>query len=187
MDRLINAILRISREGRRQLSAERIDMEQMFDRIGRSVAHQLAEKDGSFRIEAPLPPVRSDRLALEQVFGNLIDNAVKYLDPARPGRIVVRGRRERHRVIYEVADNGRGIAKTDFDRVFELFRRSGAQDRPGEGIGLAHVRALLRRIGGTISCESELGAGSTFQVTLPVTPAFQEPRKPGIQEREMAS
>jgi signal transduction histidine kinase len=54
------------------------------------------------------------------------------------------------------------------ERVFELFRRAGNQNRPGEGIGLAHVRALVRRLGGTIECRSTLGEGSTFSVRLPV-------------------
>ena len=61
----------------------------------------------------------------------------------------------------------RGIDAKDRGRVFELFRRSGRQDRPGEGIGLAHVRALVRRMGGLISLDSTLGEGSTFKVTLP--------------------
>ncbi len=67
----------------------------------------------------------------------------------------------------EFADNGRGIAAQDHDRVFELFRRSGAQDKAGEGIGLAYVRSALRNIGGDITLTSELGKGTTFIVTLP--------------------
>lgn len=59
-----------------------------------------------------------------------------------------------------------GIEARDAERVFELFRRSGVQARPGEGIGLAHVRALLRRLGGTIALTSQPGQGSTFTVTL---------------------
>ena len=66
-----------------------------------------------------------------------------------------------------MADNGRGIAARDHARVFELFRRSGAQDRPGEGIGLAHVKALVRSLGGRIEVTSDLGVGTTFNVTLP--------------------
>jgi signal transduction histidine kinase len=71
------------------------------------------------------------------------------------------------RVGFEIGDNGRGVAKEDHQRIFDLFRRSGAQDRPGEGIGLAHVRALVRRLGGDITLESELGVGTTFRVSLP--------------------
>ena len=76
-------------------------------------------------------------------------------------------------VEYRVRDNGRGIAAGDLARVFELFRRAGTQDQPGEGIGLAHVRALVRRMGGTIRCESTPDVGSTFVVTLPEKPAEQ--------------
>jgi signal transduction histidine kinase len=70
-------------------------------------------------------------------------------------------------VVIEVIDNGRGIDPKDHQRIFDLFRRAGTQDRPGQGIGLAHVRALVRRLGGTMSVSSELGNGSTFAVTLP--------------------
>ena len=72
-------------------------------------------------------------------------------------------------MVYDVRENGRGIAAQDHQRVFELFRRAGTQDRPGQGIGLAHVRALVRRLGGTMSVASELHNGSTFTITLPAT------------------
>jgi signal transduction histidine kinase len=167
MDGLINAILKLSREGVRVLNPTRIDMLKLLEAASDSVRHQLAERGGEIEVITPMPSLVSDRLALEQVFGNLLDNAVKYLDPRRPGRIVVRGRETRAGVEYEIADNGRGIAPADHARVFELFRRSGAQDRPGEGIGLSHVRALVRRLGGEITLESELGQGATFRVRLP--------------------
>ena len=68
-----------------------------------------------------------------------------------------------------MTDNGRGIEEKDHQRIFDLFRRAGVQDRPGQGIGLAHVRALVRRLGGTLSVSSEPGEGSTFTVMLPTT------------------
>ncbi len=68
---------------------------------------------------------------------------------------------------FDIADNGRGIAARDHERVFELFRRAGDQTVPGEGIGLAHVRSLVRRIGGSIDCESALDEGTTFIIRLP--------------------
>ena len=64
-------------------------------------------------------------------------------------------------------DNGRGIEVKDQARVFELFRRVGAQDRPGDGIGLAHVKSLVRALGGSIAVSSEPGKGTTFSVELP--------------------
>ena len=141
-------------------------MRQLLESQRQVLAHQLGERGAELVIEA-LPDLVSDRLAVEQVFGNLIENAIKYLAPERPGRIVVSGRESGPNVRYEVTDNGRGIDPKDFASIFELFRRSGTQDQPGEGIGLAHVRALVRRLGGTVSVASRLGEGSTFTVTLP--------------------
>lgn len=168
MDRLINAILRLSREGRRNLVPERVRMNELVESIAATVRHQLEEAGGEIRIEGHLPDLVTDRIAAEQIFGNLIDNAVKYLDPGRPGRILVRGRAAGRRAVFEVEDNGRGIDPRDHARIFELFRRSGPQDRPGEGIGLAHVRALARRLGGDVTLESTPGRGSLFRVTLPL-------------------
>ncbi|RDI58576.1 PAS domain-containing sensor histidine kinase [Microvirga subterranea] len=168
MDRLIGAILKLSREGRRVLTPEPVDMADLLAGCHRSLSQQLDGTGTEFIVEEA-PDVVSDRVALEQIFGNLIDNAAKYLDPARPGRIVVRGQDAGVYVRYEIEDNGRGIDPKDYDRIFDLFRRAGAQDRPGEGIGLAHVRSLVRRLGGAISVSSRPGVGSTFTVLLPRT------------------
>jgi signal transduction histidine kinase len=167
MDRLISAILNLTREGRRQFSPERIDMNELIDSIRNTVAHQVVEANAEIRVRA-LPDVVSDRLALEQIFSNLIDNAVKYLKPGQPGDIEVRGRTKLGFAVFDVIDNGRGIDAKDHQRIFDLFRRAGVQDKPGQGIGLAHVRALVRRLGGTMSVNSELNHGSTFTVTLPI-------------------
>jgi signal transduction histidine kinase len=167
MDRLINAILKLSREGRRELRAERVDLNTVFGTIADSLKHQIAETGTTVDLSARLPVIVSDRLALEQIFGNLFDNALKYLQPGRPGHISVSAETGARSHVITVADNGRGIAENDKERVFELFRRAGKQDRPGEGIGLAHVRALARRLGGDITVTSRLGEGSQFRVILP--------------------
>jgi signal transduction histidine kinase len=167
MDGLINAILKLSREGRRILKPERVNLAELLDILAANVEHQLSEAGGDIHVIRPMPTLVSDRLAVEQIFGNLIDNAVKYRDPKRPLRMTVRALDAGRQVHFELSDNGRGIAKQDHERIFDLFRRAGAQDRPGEGIGLAHVRALVRRLGGDISVESELGEGTTFRVSLP--------------------
>jgi signal transduction histidine kinase len=166
MDRLINAILRLSREGRREFKPERVDMEALALSIRDSLAHQATAAEAEV-IVGKLPDAVSDRLALEQIFSNLVDNALKYLRRGVPGRVEIEGRATAGGLVYEVRDNGRGIDPKDRERVFDLFRRSGVQDRPGEGIGLAHVRALARRLGGTITLTSEPGQGSTFTITLP--------------------
>jgi PAS domain S-box-containing protein len=168
MERLIAAILKLSREGRRSFTPERLDMTSLLRRLADAQHHQTEQVGARVVVAPDLPRLFADRLAIEQIFGNLIDNAVKYLDPSRPGRIEIEAQvLGGGRVRYSVADNGRGIAERDHARVFELFRRSGAQDKPGEGIGLAHVKALVRSLGGRIEVASELGVGTTFSVTLP--------------------
>jgi signal transduction histidine kinase len=168
MDGLINAILRISRDGRRPLKPETIEMGELLQATADTVAHQVAETDGEISVEEELPPIVSDRLSLEQIFGNLIDNAVKYRAKDRPLRITLTSRQmPGRRVAIDVTDNGRGIAPQDHQRVFDLFRRSGTQDQPGEGIGLAHVRTLVRALGGDIVLASEPDKGATFTVILP--------------------
>lgn len=166
MDRLINAILRLSREGRRTLAPEPLLLQGLLTDLANGLSHR-ADSIGA-RIEiAELPEIVSDRIAVEQVFGNLLDNALKYLRADRPGVITVRGWEDGPNVRVAVLDNGRGIDARDFERIFDLFRRAGAQDVAGEGIGLAHVRALVRRLGGVVTVSSEPGEGSTFIVTLP--------------------
>lgn len=169
MDGLINAILKISREGRRELRAESVDLTALIETAAGAVHHQAsAEEDGGIAVDSQVPRIVSDRLSLDQIMGNLLDNAIKYRAPDRPIRIAVRTRRERRGwVTIEIEDNGRGIAASDHERVFELFRRSGAQNTAGEGIGLAHVRTMVRNLGGDIAVRSELGKGTTFTVTLP--------------------
>jgi signal transduction histidine kinase len=168
MDRLISAILHLTREGRREFEPVKIDTRELIEAIVTTVAHQAAEAEAEIRIE-PLPEIIGDRLALEQIFSNLIDNALKYLKPGVPGDIAIRGRTKLRYAIFEITDNGRGIDPKDHQRIFDLFRRAGPQDKPGQGIGLAHVRTLVRRLGGTMSVASELDKGSTFTVTLPIS------------------
>ncbi len=166
MDRLIGALLKLSREGQRQFQPQFIDMSQLLRSTVDALAYQAQAVNAKISI-GELPPITSDRLALEQVFSNLMDNAVKYLRPDVPGSIDVRALEAGGAISYEIHDNGRGIDNKDRERIFDLFRRAGVQDRPGDGMGLAHARTLVRRLGGSIAVESELGSGTIFKVTLP--------------------
>ena len=166
MDRLIGALLKLSREGQRQFQPQFIDMSQLLQSTLEALAYQAQAVNAKINI-GKLPTITSDRLALEQVFSNLMDNAVKYLRADVPGSIEVQATEADGAITYEVRDNGRGIDVGDRERIFDLFRRSGVQDRPGEGIGLAHARTLVRRLGGSINVESEPDRGTVFKVTLP--------------------
>jgi signal transduction histidine kinase len=166
MDRLINSILDLSRQGRRPLAPELLNMNEVADGVVASL-YQRAEAAGAEVIVEPLPPIESDRVAIEQILSNLVENALKYLSPSRPGKVELSGRKAGGMVEIAVRDNGRGIDAADHERVFDLFRRAGTQDQPGEGIGLANVRALAYRLGGSIELESRLDEGAVFTLSLP--------------------
>jgi signal transduction histidine kinase len=167
MDNFINAILKLSRLGRRELKFEPVNMEAIVQVTLETLAHQIEERQVRVTV-GPLPEVVADRASMEQIMGNLLGNTVKYLDPDRSGEIEITGERDRDEMTLRVRDNGRGIAGEDMDKVFAPFRRAGRQDVPGEGMGLPYVQTLVRRHGGHTWCESELGVGTTFVFTLPV-------------------
>jgi PAS domain S-box-containing protein len=166
MDALINSILKLSRLGRNELKRELVHTEELIHPLLKTLAHQIDMHKADVTI-GPLPDIIMDRTAAEQIFGNLLDNALKYLEPSRPGKIAVTAEQNAGETTFTIRDNGRGIAKEDTQRVFELFRRVGRQDVPGEGMGLTYVKTLVRRLGGRIWCESEPGVGSTFSFTIP--------------------
>jgi len=166
IDHLTAALLRLSRVGHREFNIEELDAGTLVQEIVGSLAHQIQSRNIALEI-GPLPRITSDRSAIEQIFGNLLDNAVKYLNPQRPLRIEVSAVETADAAIFRVRDTGRGIAEEDMDKVFQPFRRAGIQDVPGEGMGLAFVRMLLHRLGGRIECHSQLRVGTTFSFMLP--------------------
>ncbi len=177
MDRLINSILELSRQGRRTFNPERLDMTGLASSVVDTL-HQRAEDAGASVTVGPIPAIESDRIAVEQIMSNLVENALKYLSPARAGVVRVEGARgEAGTVEITVSDNGRGIAPADHERIFDLFRRAGQQDQPGEGIGLANVRALAYRLGGRITVESQLDQGARFTLILPEKFTSAEPSR----------
>ena len=108
----------------------------------------------------------ADPTDVDQILDNLLDNALKYLDAGRPGAVAITAETGPGVTVFSVRDNGRGIVKEDVQKVFELFWRSGKQDVRGDGMGLAYVKTLVRRHGGSIRCESEIGSGTTFTFTI---------------------
>ncbi len=175
MASLINALLKLSQLSYRDLRPEPISMEALVRSSLRDMHRQIQEKNVSVTV-GDLPDVTADRATLDQIMGNLLDNAVRYLDSRRPGRIEISGERTSAGVIYRVRDNGRGIAAADISKVFDLFRRAGKPDITRLGVGLAYVRALVRLHGGRIWCESEEDVGSTFSFVIPLD--YRSPRPP---------
>lgn len=170
LGRIIDALLRLSRAGRVEYSLQIVDVANLVERITDTLQGMLQEKKAEL-IVGVLPPAWGDPNAVEQVFANLMTNALMYLDPSRPGKIEVGALgTDEGQVKYFVRDNGVGIAPVNLPKVFQAFQRLHANAPPGEGIGLAICRRVLERLGGSISVESTLGTGTTFYVTLPSVP-----------------
>jgi hypothetical protein len=169
MDGFISALLKLSRLGRSELHFEPVSLAEVVEAALAGLAHQMGACLAEVSV-GPLPEVLADRTAVEQIVGNILANAVNYLEPGRPGRIEISAARGDRETTFVVRDNGRGIAPEDMPKVFAPFRRAGRQDVPGEGMGMAYVQTLVRRHGGQIRCESQFGVGTTFTVTFPNQP-----------------
>jgi PAS domain S-box-containing protein len=166
MDALLTGLLKLSRSGRSALHIAPLDMTLLVQSVLEGVEYQLKAAGARVSVET-LPPCLGDRLAVSQIFTNLIGNAIKYLDPARPGQIRITGERDDNQVRYVVEDNGIGIARGHQEKIFEVFHRLLPGKYPGEGLGLTIVRQTLDRLGGSIGVESTPDLGSRFTVTLP--------------------
>ena len=173
METLMNSVQAISRLGNRGLKPAPIDMNEAVRNVLRSFADRIEQQGVTVRT-GKLLPVTADRSAMELILYSLIDNALKYREPGRTSEIGITAEENDDEVMCHIQDNGRGIAREDMHKVFELFRRAGKQDVPGEGMGLAHVNTLVRRQGGRIWCESKLGVGTTFSFTMPRNPVLKE-------------
>lgn len=166
LDELINAILKLSRLGRQELKPELIKVSAVVQSVLKNLYHVI-ETQGITITVGPLPEIVVDRDSLLMIFGNILDNAVKYLKPGVPGKIEITAEKAPDGTVFSIRDNGRGIPDEEIYKVFEMFRRVGKQDVPGEGVGLACVKTLVRRHGGRIWCKSEPGVGSTFSFSIP--------------------
>ena len=166
IDTLLSGFLRFSRLGRAALTLRRLDMNGTLASIAQTVEFQLKQAGASLQV-GPLPDCLGDAIQINQVFSNLIDNAIKYRRPDQPGLIEVSGRMEKGRCTYAVKDNGIGIAPEHQARVFEIFHRLDPSASEGEGLGLTIAQKILERQEGRIWVESNTGQGSVFFVSLP--------------------
>jgi PAS domain S-box-containing protein len=168
LSNIIDALLRLSRLGRVVYQQQEVDVAAIVRRIADSLRDASGRQCAEIVVN-DLPPVSADSAAIEQVFNNLIGNALRYSDPSRPCCVVIGGAPSENgrSIVYYVKDNGLGIPQSAIPKLFTAFRRFHPDVAPGEGTGLAAVRRIVDRHHGTIRVESKEGEGSTFYIELP--------------------
>lgn len=170
MDSLINGLLNISRTGQMKMTIEKIDMKVLINRILAASDFQIEQSGASVEI-GELPACYGDVQLLNQLFANLMDNAIKYRKHEMPLKVVIKGKKRGSEAIYQIADNGVGIPSAEISRIWEVFYRAhSAYDKPGEGIGLNIAQKIVQKHHGRIWAESPSEGGTIFYVQLPAIP-----------------
>jgi light-regulated signal transduction histidine kinase (bacteriophytochrome) len=167
MTQLVDGLLNLSRLGRRPLQKRELALSDLV----RSVIEALASETAGRQIEwilPELPTVSADPVLLQQVFANLIGNAIKYTHPRSQAQIEIASFIKEGETVYFIRDNGVGFDMQYIDKLFGVFQRlHREEDFEGTGVGLAIVQRIIHRHGGRIWAESEPGQGTTFYLTLP--------------------
>ncbi|MEA2095637.1 MAG: ATP-binding protein [Candidatus Cloacimonadota bacterium] len=168
---IVNDLLTLSRlEHDRSLEKENIVISDFLENITKIFSHHIHAKKLELKIEYNTKKtlIQADRFKLEQVFINLIDNAVKYTDE---GEIIITIDDDETNLIFRISDSGNGIAEEHLSRLFERFYvvdKSRSRRMGGTGLGLSIAKHIVNLHDGTIDVESEIGKGTTFTIKLPL-------------------
>ncbi len=144
-----------------------IKMNMLIKRILDIFSYQINEKNINIIVET-LPDCKSDELQLNEVFSNIIDNAIKYTDEKKKCFIKISGEKQKYKIIYCIEDNGIGIPEKYHENIFDIFFRINSNIEKGDGLGLTIVKKIIEKLNGTIYFESEYGTGTKFFITLPL-------------------
>lgn len=128
---------------------------------------KINKTNAKITVQEGLPSVIGNPVWIEEVFANLIGNALKYRRPDTPLTIQIKGTKKHNIANFEIIDNGIGISEGDQEHLFEMFSRVGYSDEQGFGLGLNIVHSIVTKLGGAVGVDSSLGEGSTFWLSLP--------------------
>jgi light-regulated signal transduction histidine kinase (bacteriophytochrome) len=170
MSNLLDGLLQISRVGSVEIISGVIDMNKLMSEVLAAMEHQIKENNVTVKVET-LCDCIGDPNMLNNVFSNLIGNALKYRDVTGESEIKVSCSLKDSMRIYCVQDNGIGIDPAHQEKVFEIFHRlNPKEDVEGEGLGLTIITRIMNRLNGKIWLKSEAGKGSNFFIALPMVP-----------------
>lgn len=163
----IEALIKLSHAGLQKLQPEIVDMSIIANDLKKLAEPELKDKNAHINIGS-LPVILTDRKAVEQIISSLLDNAIKHLLPSRPGIIEINAESHDDGCFFYIRDNGKGLADDEIPQVFNPFQGQDKETLTHDSIGLAYSMYLTRRLGGSLNCQSTLGEGSLFSVSLPI-------------------
>ena len=167
IQRLVSSMLQFAQVGHGEINLQPVPVDEVIA-ASRVMLSDAIESSGAEIQYESMPIVHADRTQLEQVFQNLLSNALKYRKPGEPLRVTITAERIEREVVVSVNDNGQGIAPEWLERIFEPLKRLHGKDIPGSGLGLALCRRIIERHGGRIWAESAgIGSGTTIRFALP--------------------
>ncbi len=180
MGRLIDDLLTFARSGREPVSRRAVNSAELIRLCLQELSAEYGDRDVRFSI-AELPECRADPALLKQIWLNLLGNAIKYTRQCQTAEIIVGFESDGTSISYFCRDNGAGFDMRHAGNIFGVFQRLHSVDEyEGTGVGLAIVEQIVRRHGGRIWAESEVGRGATFHFTLgrsePSAAAEEPPR-----------
>ncbi|OHB56871.1 MAG: hypothetical protein A2Y07_10890 [Planctomycetes bacterium GWF2_50_10] len=169
MGTILDGLMEISRLGRIDVRLEHVDIDAAVKSVLQAVEYRIKSKNIAVEV-ASLPECVADRVQIADVFFQLVDNAISYLDPSRPGIIRITAKLKDQTAVYCVEDNGIGIRENYFQHIFEPFHKLDPSRTPGPGLGLAIAKRIINRLNGKIWVESVYGQWTRFCIELPTTP-----------------
>ncbi|MCI0511767.1 PAS domain S-box protein [candidate division KSB1 bacterium] len=168
MESLIQDLLVYSRLTQAEIHLRQVNLNQIVTKILAEMESEISDRHAVIQVQKPFPVIRAHAATLEQILSNLLNNALKFVEPGKTPRVKIWADEQPDRVRIWISDNGIGIPAEYYERIFRVFERlHGYSTYSGSGIGLAIVRKAVERIGGTVGVVSEVGVGSQFWIELP--------------------
>lgn len=165
MQMLMDDLLKLSKISRQDIEFMEIDLNKVIEEQLALLEKSLVDINATVKIDCTLPIVFSNYTLIGQCLGNLLSNAIAYSKPSPALEINISAKTMGNMIRLDISDNGIGIAENDLERIFNIFEHLSSSK--GTGVGLAIVKSAVEKMHGKISVVSELGAGSTFRLTLP--------------------
>jgi len=168
LEQLVGGVLELARVSASEQAHEPVSLQATVQEVLDDYRLQIDSCKAQITTVEELPWVFGNKTQLYQIFSNLIGNAIKYRSPARPLVVTIASQslKTRRRAVIAISDNGKGIPDQYRDSIFKPFNRAGEQSTEGSGIGLACVKRLVEKLGGTIRVDSVEGEGSVFTLEL---------------------